>query len=340
MTHIGAASFSIHLYNSLASMSLIWTPYGNYARVDFENESDLEKSVLAVSSSLFGPGRIYVNVKKKVGKNIPDAYLLDLSSSSPRLYFVENELSGHHPTRHIAIQLVEFMSSFHEDKNGVRNILVEALNADASAKKTCEAYVGSQKLHSIEDLIHKLVFETEFAALVIIDEQSERLETILNKSFSFTLEVIELARYESDKGDRVYAFEPFLAGLQSEVPVAEGKELGKQMDVGAVDTIVVPAREDGFQKVFLGQNRWYAIRVHAAIKPQIKYIAVYQVAPVQAITHIASVSSIEQWEGSNKDIIFSKDKQLNDFIFASEFLTKAKEFSMQEEEAKPKGNNK
>lgn len=187
-------------------MSLIWTPSGNYARVDFENEQDLEKSVLAVAPSLFGPGRIYVDVKKKVGKNIPDAYLLDLSSSSPRLYFVENELSGHHPTKHIAIQLVEFMSSFHEDKNGVRNILVEALNADVSAKKTCESYVGSQKLHSIEDLIHKLVFETEFAALVIIDEQSERLETILNKSFSFKLEVIELARYESDKGDRVYAF--------------------------------------------------------------------------------------------------------------------------------------
>lgn len=48
----------------------------------------------------------------------------------------------------------------------------------------------------------------------------------------------------------------------------------------------------------------------------------------------------KQWEGSNKDIIFSKDKQLNDFIFASEFLTKAKEFSMQEEEAKQKENNK
>jgi phospholipid/cholesterol/gamma-HCH transport system ATP-binding protein len=38
----------------------------------------------------------------------------------------------------------------------------------------------------------------------------------------------------------------------------------------------------------------------------------------------------KQWEGSNKDIIFSKDKQLNNFIFASEFLSKAKEASMKE----------
>ncbi len=44
----------------------------------------------------------------------------------------------------------------------------------------------------------------------------------------------------------------------------------------------------------------------------------------------------KQWEGSNKDIIFSDDKQLNDFIFASEFLAKAKEISMQEQGGKPK----
>ena len=36
----------------------------------------------------------------------------------------------------------------------------------------------------------------------------------------------------------------------------------------------------------------------------------------------------KQWEGTNKEIIFSKDERLNAFIFASEFLTKAKEMSM------------
>lgn len=38
----------------------------------------------------------------------------------------------------------------------------------------------------------------------------------------------------------------------------------------------------------------------------------------------------KQWEGSNKDIIFSKDKLLNDFIFASEFLRDAKAKRMEE----------
>lgn len=38
----------------------------------------------------------------------------------------------------------------------------------------------------------------------------------------------------------------------------------------------------------------------------------------------------KQWEGTNKDIIFSKDKLLNDFIFASEFLQDAKQMRMLE----------
>lgn len=39
----------------------------------------------------------------------------------------------------------------------------------------------------------------------------------------------------------------------------------------------------------------------------------------------------KQWEGTNKEIIYSKDEQLNDFIFASEFLQDAKNMRMMEE---------
>lgn len=38
----------------------------------------------------------------------------------------------------------------------------------------------------------------------------------------------------------------------------------------------------------------------------------------------------KQWEGTNKEIVFSKDEKLNAFIFASEFLEKAKEMTMME----------
>jgi phospholipid/cholesterol/gamma-HCH transport system ATP-binding protein len=43
---------------------------------------------------------------------------------------------------------------------------------------------------------------------------------------------------------------------------------------------------------------------------------------------------IKEWEGTNKEIIFSKNKLLNDFIFASEFLQDAKNMRMLEAEGK------
>lgn len=46
----------------------------------------------------------------------------------------------------------------------------------------------------------------------------------------------------------------------------------------------------------------------------------------------------KEWEGSNKEIIFSKNQRLNDFIFASDFLKDAKEMRMLEERAKIPGN--
>jgi phospholipid/cholesterol/gamma-HCH transport system ATP-binding protein len=45
----------------------------------------------------------------------------------------------------------------------------------------------------------------------------------------------------------------------------------------------------------------------------------------------------KEWEGNNKEIIFSKSQQLNEFIFASEFLQGAKAIRMLEVEGKIEG---
>jgi len=46
----------------------------------------------------------------------------------------------------------------------------------------------------------------------------------------------------------------------------------------------------------------------------------------------------KEWEGTNKQIIFSKNQRLNEFIFASEFLKDAKEMRMLEETGKMPNN--
>jgi phospholipid/cholesterol/gamma-HCH transport system ATP-binding protein len=42
----------------------------------------------------------------------------------------------------------------------------------------------------------------------------------------------------------------------------------------------------------------------------------------------------KEWEGTRQDIIFSNNKLLNDFIFASEFLKDAKDMRMLEQTGK------
>ena len=73
------------------------------------------------------------------------------------------------------------------------------------------------------------------------------------------------------------------------------------------DTVVVPAQEDGFNAVFLGQNCWHAIRIGGGMLPRIRYIAAYQTAPVSAITHVATVERIEPYgEAGKYRLLFSK----------------------------------
>ena len=73
------------------------------------------------------------------------------------------------------------------------------------------------------------------------------------------------------------------------------------------DTIVVPAREEGFQQTFLKQNAWWAIRIAKQRLEHIKYIAAYQVAPVSAITHLAEVSRIEPHADEGKYAVCFKE---------------------------------
>jgi len=66
------------------------------------------------------------------------------------------------------------------------------------------------------------------------------------------------------------------------------------------DTIIVAAKKDGFDRVFLGENAWHAIRIAGAMLDKIKYCAAYQVNPVSAVTHVAPVKQIEPFGDSGK----------------------------------------
>lgn len=66
------------------------------------------------------------------------------------------------------------------------------------------------------------------------------------------------------------------------------------------DVLVVPAKADGFQSAFLDSNAWWAIRVGAKHRPNLKWIAAYQVLPVGAVTHIAEIDRFEPYGDEGK----------------------------------------
>lgn len=298
-------------------MSIIWSNQNTYQYRNYQNEKDLENAILQVQADLFGSHRIYLDIKKRIGlkgskQNIPDGYLIDLSSKTPQLYVVENELASHDPLRHIAMQLLEFSLSFEADSRSIKKILYEALQEREIARKQCEHYAHVNGYRNLDYLLDFLVHETPFAALVIIDEVPPRLEKILVEKFNFGIEVLSLQRYENSKGEYLYHFEPFLAELDEDIETqsVNSSSLLNSLGINEIDTVVVPARKDGFQSTFLEENCWYAIRIHGTMRPQIKYIAVYQVAPISAITHIAPVGAIEPWGDSGKYIVkFSEPAQ-------------------------------
>lgn len=125
-----------------------------------------------------------------------------------------------------------------------------------------------------------------------MSRQSESAATVFMNEMLSILPMIGIRAFTKQKIQHP-ASEKILAGIGSE-------SNGISADS---DTLVVPAREDGFIAEFLGKKRWYAIRINSQNIQKLKYIAAYQVAPVSAVTHIAEIAEIVPYQNSGKYLI-------------------------------------
>jgi predicted Mrr-cat superfamily restriction endonuclease len=76
------------------------------------------------------------------------------------------------------------------------------------------------------------------------------------------------------------------------------------------DTILCAAKEEGFKNAFLGQKAWWAVRLNYTTISNIKYIAIYQVAPISQITYYGEVEKIELFENTGKYKLYLKDNPI------------------------------
>ena len=78
-----------------------------------------------------------------------------------------------------------------------------------------------------------------------------------------------------------------------------------------LDTIIVPAQQEGFEKVFLQERCWHAIRISGGMLSRIKFIAAYRTQPESKVTHYAPVASIEPYGEQGKyKLIFAEPAKL------------------------------
>ncbi len=266
-------------------------------------EKDFESAVIEQAPHIFGENSIYIDIKKQIGESIitiPDGYLIDFSLEvEPRLHIIENELSSHDPYKHIGSQLLKFAISYKASGRKIKEFLLDALMKDESMRGRVEAGFLRAGYRNIDAFLESLIFEKPLNAVVVIDQSSPELENVLGQ-LTLNTDIVEFKTFKY-RNDYIHQFTPFNAEVRDVI------EKGRILKPETLNTVVVPAREEGFEKEFLGNNRWYAIRISASMIDRLKYIAIYQVSPVSAITCYAEIVSMEKYQDTNKYLVYVKN---------------------------------
>lgn len=299
-------------------MTLIILGDKKYHLCQFDLEEDFEREIVNHAEEIFGKDSLLIDVKKKLKSrkssivSIPDGYVINVSTpDKPRLFILENELAEHDPFSHIGVQLMRFGTSYGSGSREVKQFLVKEIRKDPVKKEFINRAVNSSHFHNIDELIDYIVFDEPYSVIVVIDEITEDLNIVLNQLRNRP-DVIEFKTYAEEGKEEypesyVHRFTPF---QQDIIEVTKDSKIRPE----DVDTIVCPARTTGFKKVFLGEDRWYAIPISTSMIPRIKHIAIYQTAPTSAITWVGTVREIKPYQNTGKYEIVLLDKQKIDPI--------------------------
>jgi len=93
------------------------------------------------------------------------------------------------------------------------------------------------------------------------------------------------------------------------VEEVETKPTNDATSIRKYDTIVCPStgEGEGLQKAFRDKNAWWAVRIGQSNIDKLKYIALYEGAPVKGIRYYAKITKIEPYENKPSRYIIHHD---------------------------------
>ncbi len=124
---------------------------------------------------------------------------------------------------------------------------------------------------------------------------------------------------ESDSSNRAklsWATRRYLNPEKWGMPTEEDMKLleEKNARLGAsteIDTIVCASSDkDSFERVFLNECHWHKIRIGEYMKEQLKYLAMYESAPISQIRYVGEIKEIKPFENSEYSEIFLTGKPI------------------------------
>jgi hypothetical protein len=272
-----------------------------YEQDSFSSEQELEEAVQKHAEDIFSNDSVYVCIKKRVTNknnnfiNIPDAYVIDFRGR-PKLWVVENELSTHDSFRHIGVQMLQFASQFTEGSFEIKSMLLKAINNNKDLLDKAKKLTKKINFQNIGEVLDYAIYKNEFGFVIIIDEINQDLYSV-TRELARQPELLQIQKYKAKDGTLLYTYEELLG------EIVEAKSPWIK-DIDDIDTMVAPAKEEGFKRVFLGQKEWYAVRIASSVIPRLKYLAMYEVSPVSAIRWVGKIESIQPYEDTGKYRIY------------------------------------
>lgn len=88
------------------------------------------------------------------------------------------------------------------------------------------------------------------------------------------------------------------------------KKIKEEKDLREFDTIIGPATGDGRVEAFEKKNAWWAVRIGQNNIPKLKYVGLYEAAPISAIRFYARIKKIEPYENAPGKYIIHHDGKI------------------------------